>query len=74
LTSFGWLLLVIGYLGPAQAEDAAIVIRAGHLVDTELGRMAGPQMILVRDGRNPDPQQQSCWARIHARGVGSGCG
>ncbi len=44
-------LLLIGYLSPAHADPAAIVIRAGHLVDTEQGRVLGPQMILVRDGR-----------------------
>ena len=47
----GWFLLLTGNLSPARADDAAIVIRAGHVVDTELGRVVGPQMILVRDGR-----------------------
>ncbi len=46
-----WLLLAMGDLGAAQADEAAVVIRAGHLVDTEQGRVLGPQMILVRGGR-----------------------
>jgi imidazolonepropionase-like amidohydrolase len=45
------LWVVMGCLQPVRADDAAIVIRAGHLVDTEKGRVLGPQMILVRDGR-----------------------
>ena len=45
------LWVVMGCLQPVRADDAAIVIRAGHLVDTEKGRIVGPQMILVRDGR-----------------------
>ena len=46
----GWFLLSIGNLNPAQADGAAIVIRAGHLIDTQQGRVLGPQMILVQDG------------------------
>jgi len=45
------LILLMGCLQPLYAWEAAIVIRAGHLIDTEKGRDVGPQMILVRDGR-----------------------
>ena len=46
-----WLLLLVGFLAPVHAADAPLVIRAGHLIDTEHGRVLGPQMILVRDSR-----------------------
>jgi imidazolonepropionase-like amidohydrolase len=46
-----WLLALMGYLSPVYGDEPALVIEAGHLVDTELGRVTGPQMILVRDGR-----------------------
>jgi imidazolonepropionase-like amidohydrolase len=34
----------------AWADTSAVVIRAGHLIDTAGGRTTGPQMILIRDG------------------------
>src|SRR5271165_4583523 len=51
VTACLWLLFLIGYLGPAYADDDAVVIRAGHLVDTEHGRVLEPQVILVQGGR-----------------------
>lgn len=51
LAACGSLLLAIGLISFARADDAATVIRAGHMVDTELGRIVGPQMILVRGDR-----------------------
>ncbi|HYX74239.1 MAG TPA: amidohydrolase family protein [Steroidobacteraceae bacterium] len=44
------LCLVAGFPSPASAEEQAIAIRAGRLVDTVAGRMAGAQVILVRGG------------------------
>jgi imidazolonepropionase-like amidohydrolase len=44
------LLLVTGLVGPVCAAEPAIAIRAGQLVDTVAGRMAGAQVIIVRDG------------------------
>ena len=44
-------LLAAVVLGPVRADGAAIVIRAGHLIDTVAGRMTGPQVIVVQDGR-----------------------
>ncbi|MGH8313581.1 MAG: amidohydrolase family protein [Steroidobacterales bacterium] len=51
LGACAWLLVAIIYVAPAHGGDSAIVIRAGHLIDVEQGRVVGPQMILVRDGR-----------------------
>jgi imidazolonepropionase-like amidohydrolase len=51
LTAYGWLLALMTCLSPAFGDESALVIQAGHLVDTELGRVTGPQMILVRGGR-----------------------
>ena len=44
------LLLLAGLVGPACAAERAIAIRAGHLIDTVAGRLAGAQVIIVRDG------------------------
>ena len=47
----GALLCVLtGFVHPASAAEQAIAIRAGHLIDTLAGRMAGAQVILVRAG------------------------
>jgi imidazolonepropionase-like amidohydrolase len=47
----GALLCVLtGFVHPASAAEQAIAIRAGHLIDTVAGRMAGAQVILVRAG------------------------
>jgi imidazolonepropionase-like amidohydrolase len=47
----GVLLLVLaGLAGPACAAERPIAIRAGHLIDTVAGRLAGAQLIIVRDG------------------------
>jgi imidazolonepropionase-like amidohydrolase len=47
----GGLLLLLGsFVGPVCADEAAIAIRAGRLLDTPAGRMAGAQVIIVRDG------------------------
>jgi len=47
----GTLLCVLtGFAHPASAAERAIAIRAGHLIDTVAGRMAGAQVILVRAG------------------------
>jgi imidazolonepropionase-like amidohydrolase len=51
LTAYGWLLAFVAYLSPAYGDEPALVIEAGHLIDAEFGRVTGPQMILVRDGR-----------------------
>jgi imidazolonepropionase-like amidohydrolase len=44
------LLLLAGLVGPLCADEPAIAIRAGHLIDSVAGRMSGAQVILVRDG------------------------
>ena len=44
------LLLMAGLAGPARAAERPIAIRAGHLIDTVAGRLAGAQLIIVRDG------------------------
>ena len=44
------LVLLAGSGVPVCADEAAIAIRAGHLIDTVAGRMAGAQVIVVRDG------------------------
>jgi imidazolonepropionase-like amidohydrolase len=44
-------LFPAGFLSPVRADGPAIAIRAGHLIDTVAGRMTGPQVIVVRDGR-----------------------
>jgi imidazolonepropionase-like amidohydrolase len=50
-STVGALLCVLtGFVYPASAAEQAIAIRAGHLIDTVAGRMAGAQMILVRAG------------------------
>ena len=47
----GVLLLVLaGLAGPACAAERPIAIRAGQLIDTVAGRLAGAQLIIVRDG------------------------
>ena len=43
-------LVLAGLVGPVCADDRAIAIRAGHLIDTVAGRLAGAQLIIVRDG------------------------
>jgi len=44
------LCVLTGFVHPASAAEQAIAIRAGHLIDTVAGRMAGAQVILVRAG------------------------
>ena len=44
------LLLLAGFASPLCADEPAIAIRAGHLIDSVAGRMSGAQVILVRDG------------------------
>jgi imidazolonepropionase-like amidohydrolase len=44
------LLSLAGLVGPVGADEPAIAIRAGHLIDTVSGRMAGAQVIIVHDG------------------------
>jgi imidazolonepropionase-like amidohydrolase len=44
------LLLLAGFTSPLCADEPAIAIRAGHLIDSGAGRMSGAQVILVRDG------------------------
>jgi imidazolonepropionase-like amidohydrolase len=46
----GLIVLLAGFVGPACADQPAIAIRAGHLIDTVGGRMAGAQVIVVRNG------------------------
>jgi imidazolonepropionase-like amidohydrolase len=47
---FGVLLLVLCAPGTAGAESSVTVIHAGHLIDTETGRVLDAQTIIVRDG------------------------
>jgi imidazolonepropionase-like amidohydrolase len=49
-TVIGWLLAVACVPGAALAESQVTVIRAGHLIDTEAGRVLDAQTIVVRDG------------------------
>jgi len=44
------LCVLTGFVHPASAAEQAIAIRAGHLIDSVAGRMAGAQVILVRAG------------------------
>src|SRR5579863_3518998 len=44
------LLLLVGSVGPACAEELVIAIHAGHLIDTVAGRTTAAQVIVVRDG------------------------
>jgi imidazolonepropionase-like amidohydrolase len=44
------LLLLAGFTSPLCADEPAIAIRAGHLINSVAGRMSGAQVILVRDG------------------------
>ncbi|HEY2340350.1 MAG TPA: amidohydrolase family protein [Steroidobacteraceae bacterium] len=44
------LSLLAGLVSPLRADEAAIAIRAGHLIDTLARRATGAQVIVVRDG------------------------
>jgi imidazolonepropionase-like amidohydrolase len=44
------LSLLAGLVSPLRADEPAIAIRAGHLIDTLAGRATGAQVIVVRDG------------------------
>ncbi len=44
------LLLLTAFLNPAGAQPPPIAIRAGHLIDTQAGRVLEAQVIVVRDG------------------------
>ena len=51
------LAMIIGCLagalcgqGPVHAESTVTVIRAGHLIDTQLGRVLDAQSVLIKDG------------------------
>jgi len=44
------LSLLAGLVAPLRADEPAIAIRAGHLIDTLAGRATGAQVIVVRDG------------------------
>jgi imidazolonepropionase-like amidohydrolase len=46
--------LLAGWTSPLHADEPAIAIRAGHLIDTLAGRATGAQVIVVRDGRIVD--------------------
>ena len=48
------LSLLAGSVSPLRADEPAIAIRAGHLIDTLAGRATGAQIIVVRDGRIVD--------------------
>lgn len=43
-------LMVAVFSHPARADGVVTLIRAGHLIDTDSGRMLDSQMLLVRDG------------------------
>src|SRR5215470_633399 len=44
------LSLLAGLVAPLRADEPAVAIRAGHLIDTLAGRATGAQVIVVRDG------------------------
>jgi imidazolonepropionase-like amidohydrolase len=46
----GCLLIALIVQNPAGANPPVTVIRAGHLIDTDSGRMLEAQSILIRDG------------------------
>ncbi|HEY2809680.1 MAG TPA: amidohydrolase family protein [Steroidobacteraceae bacterium] len=46
----GYLLVALGTFGRASAEASTTLIRAGHLIDTDSGRVLDVQTILIRDG------------------------
>ena len=49
-TIVGCVVVALGGYGPARAESTVTVVRAGHLIDTDSGRVLGTQTIIVRDG------------------------
>jgi imidazolonepropionase-like amidohydrolase len=49
-TIVGCLSVALCSQSPARADSSVTVIRAGHLIDTELGRVLDSQSILVKDG------------------------
>lgn len=49
-TTLGCLVAAVCGQTPAHADGTVTVIRAGHLIDTESGRMLDAQTIVVRDG------------------------
>jgi imidazolonepropionase-like amidohydrolase len=49
-TIIGCFFVALCALSPARANTGVLFIRAGHLVDTESGRMLEAQTILIRDG------------------------
>jgi imidazolonepropionase-like amidohydrolase len=49
-TIFGGLAAAVCAYQPANADGTVTVIRAGHLIDTESGRMLDAQTIVVRSG------------------------
>jgi imidazolonepropionase-like amidohydrolase len=46
----GWLVVAVGGPSAAYADGTVTVIRAGHLIDTDSGRVLDAQTILVKDG------------------------
>jgi imidazolonepropionase-like amidohydrolase len=50
LSTIGCLAAAVCACQPANADDTVTVIRAGHLIDTESGRMLNAQTIVVRGG------------------------
>jgi imidazolonepropionase-like amidohydrolase len=50
----GALVSLLAGTSPLRADEPAIAIRAGHLIDTLAGRATGAQVIVVRDGRIVD--------------------
>jgi imidazolonepropionase-like amidohydrolase len=46
----GALIVTLCLQGPARADSAVTLIRAGRLIDTDSGRVLDSQLILVRDG------------------------
>jgi imidazolonepropionase-like amidohydrolase len=46
----GCLLIAVSTAGPGRADGTVTVIRAGHLIDTDSGRLLDAQTILARDG------------------------
>jgi imidazolonepropionase-like amidohydrolase len=50
----GWMAAALFVLNPVHANTGAMVIRAGHLIDTDSGRMLEAQTIVIRDGAIAD--------------------
>ena len=73
-TILGCLIAAVCGHHPAHADGIVTVIRAGHLIDTESGRMLDAQTIVVRGGIIGDvgpsiaaPPGRGLWTWRHTR-------